>query len=121
MSPLKRGVRISYSLKSVPVGIGSLPKIRGTKTAKRSHMCKSFPPLPLLLVASAWIWPISSLDGAEYHARGQHRSNLQISRDAEPGKIVVSWVGRGVLERASSVDGRYHPVHKSSGSTSPYV
>jgi hypothetical protein len=51
--------------------------------------------------------------------RGKSRSqNLQIARDPNTGKVIVSWNGKGVLKQANTLDGRFRPVRKRGNSAS---
>jgi hypothetical protein len=73
------------------------------------------------LVSLACAIPIACFAQSE-NGKNQSRGNrqLEISRDARSGKVLVSWTGHGSLKTGKELNGRFTAVGKRLGNTTVY-
>src|SRR5882724_12577183 len=72
----------------------------------------SFITLP---ICAALVFSTALAHSAELKSPNSQRTRLIIQKEASSGRTVITWNGKGVLKKASNVNGHFKPVRHGDG------
>ncbi len=68
-----------------------------------------------LAISAALCFSAVFAQSAELNSANRQRTRLTIQKEASSGHMVITWNGKGVLKKASSVNGHFKPVRHGDG------